>query len=252
MRESVKAVSIFVLCISAVAAAFVWSDDRPTQSTWMWRIGLSLLAVGAIAVFLKVHFWFKADLAPDFLGKQCKAFFEQNGLCFSLYMVCEDGICVINAMFQNRYDRPRAARIALRPVAGVFGSAVGPFRNDFATIVFDISCGPGAFGIAGIPLPVTSRHQGKKLTLQVGASVDCPEGKGKPLRFREGSLLRYDADFHSSYMTTLQILYFFCGGLLFSFPASTTLRLPSGVAESIPKGQGQRTRTLWKLGDEVV
>jgi hypothetical protein len=101
-------------------------------------------------------------------------------------------------------------------------------------------------------VPVSNRHQGKKLTLQIGASVSYPEGKGKKLRFREGSLLRYDAEFHSSSMEVLQVLYFFCGGLLFSFPTSVTFRLPAGVAESIPAGQGQRTRTLWKLGDEVV
>jgi hypothetical protein len=230
----------------------VWCDDRPERSTWMWRVGFSVVGAGAIAGLVRLQFWGKADLVPDFLSGKCKTFFEQNGLCFVLGAATENGVFFVNAMYRNRHDRPCMARIALRPVAGVFRSAVGPFRNDFSTIMFDISCGPGAFGIASIPLPVSGRHQGKKLTLQIGATVDYPEGKGKEMRFREGSLVRYNAEFHSAYLRSLQVLYFFCGGFLFSFPASVTFILPKGVAESLQSGKCQHTQTLWTIGDEVV
>jgi len=251
-RESVAAIFLVVLCASVVGGACVWSDDHPAQSTWMWRIGLSVAAVVSIAVFIRLQFWRKGNLAPDFLSAKCKTFSEQNGLCFTLYTTNEDGICFINAMFQNRYERPCKARIALRPVAGVFRSAVGPFRNGFSTMVFDISCGPGAFGIAGIPLPISSSRQGKQLTMQIGASVDYPEGKGKALRFSEGALIRYDAEFQSAYLSTLRALYLICGGLMFTFPPTVTFRLPTGVAESVPEGQDQRIQILWTLGDEEV
>jgi hypothetical protein len=251
-RESVAAILLVVVCVCVVGAAVVWSDDRPAQSTWVWRVGLSVAAIAAIAALIRLQFSIQSDLVPDFLSANRKTFFEQNGLCFSIYATSEDGVFCANAMYQNRYDQSCRARIVLRPVAGVFRPAVGPFRSDFPTIVFDISCGPAGFGIASVPLPVSSRHQGKNLTLQIGASVDYPAGKGKKLRFRDGSLLRYDAEFRNSYMRILQVLYLFCGGLLFSFPASVTFCLPDGVAESLPAGQGQRTRTLWTLGDEVI
>jgi hypothetical protein len=251
MRESIKAIAIVVLCVSVTVAAVVWFDDRPTQSTWMWRITLSLLAVIAMAIIFKIHYWSRPDLVPDFLSQQCNWFLERSGLCFSVFPSCEDGICVINAAFQNRYDHPCTARIALRPVVGVFRSAVKLFQHDFSMITFEVACDPGAFGIAGIPLPVSRRHQGKKLTLQIGASVNYPRGKGKMLRFRDGSPVRYDADFHSVYLRTLRVLFFVTGGFFFLFSASVTFQLPAGVAESFPSGQHQRTRILWTLNSDV-
>ncbi|MEN6451304.1 MAG: hypothetical protein ABFC96_12505 [Thermoguttaceae bacterium] len=218
----------------------------------MWRLGFSVVGAAAIAGLIRFQFWGKANLVPDFLSAKCKTFFEQNGLCFALSAATESGVFFLNATYQNRYDRPCKARIALRPAAGVFRSAVRPFRNDFSTIVFDISCGPGGFGIAAIPLPVSGHHRGKTLTLQIGATVDYPEGKGKKVRFREGSLLRYNAEFHSAYVTTLRLFYLFCGGLLFFFPASVTFKLPTEAAESLQGEQCQRTQTLWTIGDEVA
>jgi hypothetical protein len=252
-RESVEAVLLIALCACVVGAVVVWCDDRPTQSTWAWRIGLSVAAVVEAALLARLHFRRKADIAPDFLGEQCEMFFEQNGLCCSFSVTCEDGRCFVNTLFQNRYDRACTARIALRPVAGVLRSAVRPFRSDFPKkIEFDILCGPGEYGVASVPLAVSRRSQGKKLTLQIGASVEYREGRGNLLRFREGSLLGLDADFRNKSMRLLQLLFLVCGGFLFVFPACVTFSLPRGVAESVPVGQDQSTRILWKLGDSLV
>ena len=79
--------------------------------------------------------------------------------------------------------------------------------------------------------------------------MDYPEGKGKIVRFREGSLIRYNAEFRNSYIRTIQAVYLLCGGFLFWFPASVTFRLPTGVAESVPPERGQHTQTLWTMGN---
>jgi hypothetical protein len=218
MRESVKVVAVLIFCVSATVAAVVWFDDRPTQTTWVCRIVCSLLAVAAVGVFLRVHYWSKPDLVPDFLGRECRSFFERSGLCFSILPTCEDGVCIVTAMFQNRYDHRCTARIALRPVVGVFRSAKKLFQNDFSTIVFDISCGAGSFGIAGIPLAVPRSRQDKELILRIGATVDYPEGKGKKLRFRDGIPIRHSAEFRSTYFRVLKLLFLFCGGFFSFFP----------------------------------
>jgi hypothetical protein len=78
-RESIKAVAVLVLCVSAVVAAVMWFDDQPTRTTWILRIALTLVAVASLAIFLKVSYWAKRDLAPDFLGRECRSFLECRG-----------------------------------------------------------------------------------------------------------------------------------------------------------------------------
>ena len=249
-RESIAAILLVAACACVVGGVFVWSNDRPERSTWMWRIVFSGVGAGAIVGLIRLQFWGKADLAPDFLSAEVQDVSEQNGFCFVLGAATENGVFFVNAMYQNQYDRPCKARIALRRSQAYSGLRWGRFATTSRRSCLTFPAAR-AFGIAAIPLPVSGQHQGKKLTLQIGATVDYPEEKGKKVRFREGSLLRYNAEFHSAYLTTLQMLYFFCGGLLFSFPASVTFDLPTGVAESL-QGEQSSAQTLWTIGDEVV
>jgi hypothetical protein len=157
------------------------------------------------------------------------------------------GIFFLNVMFQNRYSNPCDARIALRPVIGAFNSAVGVFHNDFSVIRFDIKCGPGEFGVAKIPIPVNTKAVGKKLTLEVGATVNYPIGNGQELRFQHGTYLRYDEDFSSPFWRSMQILSLLAGRIHLSRPPNLTFELPNGVADVIPMGTGQQIEILWSM-----
>jgi len=255
MRESINAVAMLVACVSTLVAVVFWFEDQPTQATWLWRIGSSVVVLAAVAVLLKMHVWAKPDLVPDFLGQEAKNIFERNGLCFAFSSSCEDGVFFVHAMFQNRFNCPCKARIAMRPVVGVHRSAVTPFQRPFQNFVFDIACDPGAFGIASIPLPVHRDQQGKKLTLQIGASVEYPPNKGKALRFNNGFPIRYDADFRrNAFWRTLKVVSMI--SLVYvhghHFPPTVTFELPIGVAETVPPEITQSTCIRWTVGDNSL
>ena len=242
MRESIKAVLWLAIIVSVVVMGFVWTDDRPTPSIWQARVGSLIVALMALGAILKMHF--RRDLAPDYLTSAVGTFFQRDGFCFGFRTSSRGGICLLNLYFQNAFERPCRGRVGLRPARGFF---LG--RAKFESIRFDIDCGPAAFGVARLQLPVPAKLQGKMQAFEVGASVAYPSGKGRRLRFRDGLLIRQNSNFGDAFLTALTVVGALGGVIVLSSPAKITLKLPESVAEEVPAEDRAEMTTLWVLDD---
>jgi len=241
MREFLKVIMVLVIMAALLAAALAWISERPDQRTLMFRFGSPIVAILALVVFLRIHF--RRDEVPDYLRQMCGGYFDRGGFCFSFAAYDVDGICFLDAFFQNKYERPCVGRIALRPAKDFFG------RRKIDAITYEISCEAAAFGVARVPLPLPLAVQGKRQKFEVGASVHYPEGKGRMLRFRDGAVIRTNSNFGNSFGTALQVAGAMGGTLVLTRPASATVSLPIGVAEEIPDGIEPEVKTFWRLGD---
>lgn len=241
MGESIKAICALVLIVASIAAAVAWITD-PSAITWCFRIGGPILALGAIGMILKLHL--RADLADDYLRQQTGNYFNRAGFCFAFVATSEAGVCHLNAYFQNQHDQPCLGRIAMRPARGFLMG-----RAKIETITFEVDCGPAAYGVASIAIPLPKKLQGKRQSFEVGASVDYPQGKGNRLRFRDGIFLRGNSKFGDKFGTALTLAGAATGQIVLSKPATATVAFPADVAEDIPDDLEAQVRTLWKLGD---
>ena len=242
MGESFKAVCSLILCVAILAGAIAWSDDRPSQATWIVRIASPLLGILSLAVLLKVHF--RRDRAPDYLQATAGNYFNRGGFCFAFSADVVDGVCQFHAWFQNQYERPCIGRIAVRPARGFFLT-----RAKIDTLVFKIAVDSGAFGVATLPIPLQRNVQGKLQAFEVGASVEYPQGKGRRLRYRDGVFLRRNSYFDDPVGRAITLAGFLTGHVMLSSPATATVQLPTGASEDLPGGSEPRTTTIWKLGD---
>ena len=92
-------------------------------------------------------------------------------------------------------------------------------------------------------------YQGRKQAFEVGATAAYSEGKGRRLRFRDGILLRTDAQFYNAIGSALALGSTATGNLTLVTPATVTMILPTDVAEHAPDALKPETDTLWRLGD---
>ena len=245
MGESTKAVCTLVMIIGVFAAVFGWSADRPTETEWGLRIGGPAAASMAIIIILALHF--RADLAHDYLRPITGSYFNRDGFCFALVATAVDGIAYLDVYFQTQFDRPCQGRIAVRPARGFFLT-----RAKIDTITFDIDCPAAGFGFVRFAIPVPAKLQGKKQSFEVGASASHPEGKGKRLRFHDGVFLRTNSNFSKPFGTAALIAGAATASIplvALAQPVTTSVALPSGVAEEIPENLEPVLKILWKLGD---
>jgi hypothetical protein len=242
MREAIKVMWVVVFMIAAPAAAIAWIDDPPSTTAWVFRIGCPVLSVLGIGAFLKMHF--RADIVPDYLRQHVGGYYNRDGFCFAPIVTASDGVCYMNAYFQNQRDTPCVGRIAIRPARGFFMN-----RADIDTIAINVICEPAAVGVARVALPVAAKLQGKRQSFEVGASVNYPQGKGCQLRFRDGVILRADSNFQDGVMTALAVGLVMTGHIVLTRPAMARMKLPTGVAEEIPDGLTPEIKTVWRLGD---
>jgi len=246
MRESVKACCCVLVIAGVFATILSWFHDRPDQTAWSFRIGAPVVIVLSLLIFFRLH-WRK-DEAPDYLQAVVgECFFDRGGFCFGLMTSIQDGVCLLIVPFQNRYERRCAGRIAVRPGQGFWLT-----RAKIETFTLDIDCGPAAFGVASLAIPIPAKSQGVEQRFEVGASVEYPEGRGRMLRFRDGQVLRTNATFGNAFGTTLAIAGVLAGKVVLTKPATTTLRLPSSVAEEIRHEVRPVVKTLWRLGDPFL
>lgn len=193
----------------------------------------TLAAMSLVSLFRS---WQRNDMAPDYLARCKGPIFECDGLCFTVSLDAEDQIATFTVMYQNRYDRPLAAYIALRPL----GSGV-------ATLSPRIDCGPAGFGVARFPVAIPARHQGKKTTLEIGASTEFRLGKGRKVRFRPGRAVYHDSQFRNHPLKNRALPGRSVGCNLTQTAATTRLALPSGVAEYVPDEKTGHAEELWSL-----
>ncbi len=175
MNRSLKSVLALVILVSLVACAMGWTvggiEGVPSSRFWMRVSGL--LAVGALILLLRAEF--RQDLAPDFLRRGVKAYFEQNGLCLAVLPSVENNHFAWQILFQNRFERACRSTIAFRPAAPTFG-----FRKPtLSGVKVEIDCPGGAFGFVSIPYQVESEYQTKQVQFELIASTTFPDGKGR-------------------------------------------------------------------------
>ena len=242
MGESLKAICCLILIVACIAVAFAWSDDRPSDLTWMFRIGSPALAVLSLGMLLFFHF--RMDVEYDYLKDIYPAYFNRDGFCFVLSCTAENGVAYLVVHFQNQRDQPCIGRIALRPVHKLFRG-----RADMDWITMEIACEPAAFGLARMPISLPQVIQGTRQELEVGASVEFPRGKGRRLRFRDGMLLRANADFGSRFNKAITIAGAVGGVIVLTKYATVTIDLPTHVAEYVRDAPPTEVKTLWQLGD---
>lgn len=241
MWELLKVLCVLVLMFCGTATGVMWIEDRPTLTTWVLRFVFPAVTLAAIGMFLMLHF--RRDRAPDYLQQQMGDYFNRGGFCFAPQATTIDGAAYVEVWFQNQHARQCRATICLRPARNFFLD-----RNAIQPILCDINCEPGAFGVARIPLSLPKQFQGKLQSFEVGASVHYPQGKGRLLRFRDGVVIRQNADFLSASRLAFAVAGVATGTLGLITPAQIKLQLPSGVSENA-EGLKPQVSTLWMLGD---
>lgn len=241
MREAIRVTCMLVIAATLFTAAFAWGNDRPTVSTWVWRITSLVIGAGALVLFLIAHF--QQDEIPDYLFEKFGTFLECNGFCFVGRTIEYNGICHLEIYFQSQQDNPCTASISLKPALSLFLS-----RASISAIKLEIPCETAAFGVARLPISVLPEFQGTQQTFEVSGFVDYPEGKGKTFRFRDGIVVR-DSKLMHAVTTALSVGGAMTGQLIIYKPPSMTLDLPKNVAVDVPWDAKPKVITLWKLFD---
>jgi hypothetical protein len=242
MNEAIKVTCVVVLMFGTPIAAFAWADDRPSETTWALRLCLPAISVAAIALFLRLHF--RADKVPDFLSRRARRYFNRKGFCFAPFAENRGGICFLAVYFQNQQDAPCIGWIAVQPGPDFFMR-----RPAIPAVVFQIDCEAAAFGIARVAVPLPRETQGKRQSFEVGASVNYFQGRGRTVRFRDGTLLSTACNFENERAALLGAAGLLTGHILISFPVRTAIDLPAGVAVDFTPDGTTEVQTLWKLGD---
>jgi hypothetical protein len=237
MREFIKVMSVVIFSVFALVSIFPWLNDRPTNTTWIYRIVLPAVCVISAVVFLRIHF--RRDLAPDLLGGFISRYFDQNGLCFFSYFKNENGVCVQTVLFQNRHENECNATIAIRDKNT---SQQWAYQKRFS-----IQCPGGAFGRASLKVGVPVEQQGKIHVFEVGATVHYPKGKGRMLRFCDGMVVRYNSEFYNTFGIMLTVFGALVGHIVWSSPAIFSTTLPSDVAETAQEDAQPEIEILWTL-----
>lgn len=244
MGESLRSVCLLTMMVGSIASCVFWTMD-PTPVIWGVRVGLAVLTVGSFAaVVLSMT---RKDRAPDYLRKVARNYFNRDGFCFVPAATEMDGVAFLELYFQNHFEKPCNATVALRPARGFFMT-----RAKFDAIAVRIECEGGAFGVARLAVPVPAKLQGKRQRFEVGASVAYPDGKGSRLRFFDGVYLRSNQNFRDAFSKTLKVAYFAVGGLHLQSPATAEIDLPKNVDEDFGGDAYLDVQTLWKLGDSPL
>ena len=242
MREALKVLCVVVFMFAAPTAAMGWMDIASGPVSLLLKYGCPVLAVVGLAGFLRIHL--RADVVPDYLHQYLDTYLNRGGFCFAFRTSVVDGVCYLETFFQNQQDEVCVGCVALRPARGFF---LG--RANIDTITIKIECGPAAFGIAKMAIPIPAKFQGRRQSFEVGASVEFPNGKGRTLRYRDGIVLRANSNLSNSFGTTLTVAGALTGSVVLSSPATVTLDLPAEVVEDIKDAACPEISTLWKLGD---
>jgi hypothetical protein len=243
MKESLKSMLggiVFLGCLGAIT----WLVDPPQGETWQYKVRWISLAMILVPIIVLIWATLRKDKAPDFLGKLTKRYFERDGFCFVLVPEVRDGVCWLTAYFQNRYEKPCRASIVLKPSSFFFKS-----NEQTKNLAMGVACEGAAFGKISAPWPVPLESQGKEASLDVAASVEYSQGRGKLLRYRDG--LRVGAAKTDFWREGLIVLGAMTGSIVINKSARTKLLLPKNVASELPESPQTKTEIVWKLGDAL-
>lgn len=247
MYEFIKVLCVVVIMFGSVVAAVAWwgLDPRTENVTPIRVISTVVTILGFLGFFVLL---FRRDRVPDFLREFSAAYFERSGLCFSIEPAISRNYLYLCILFQNRFDRPCNAKLAIRP-SELLGTIA---RGDYPAAQVEITCPAAGFGMSILLLPVPQEIQGKRQSFHVGATVIYPEGTGRQLRFgsRGAITIRTNADFQSPFNQSLTIAAALGGSIFISRPALLKLELPYNVSETVPFHYTPSSEIFWRLGDD--
>ena len=214
-----------VVTVGLLAAFYSWSVTPADAFVWLLRIALPPLALGAIGFASRLLL---KNRAPDYLSWLAReGYFDRGGFAFAFRMGKCKRQAYLYVYFQNQYERPCEAEVAIRPSRWFYESLVplDPIR-------MRIECGPAACGVARVSFSVPRELQGKRLRFDVGADVAYAHGRGRCLRYALALPAERDADFRWAPLRS-------------GWGMPVRLTLPEGVDEASKESPRSETRIHW-------
>jgi hypothetical protein len=236
MGESAKSVLALMMIIGMVGSVMAWMMDG---AAWQPKAAFPALAIGSLGIL--VWSLTRKDKFPDLLRKTCGAYFERDGFCFAILPAATKGEGRLDIYFQNRYENPCRAQVAIRPSQQFFLN-----RRPIEMLTIEIECEGAAFGVARVPWAVPKKLQGKRQSFDVGAHVEYPSGRGKMIRFRDG--LRVGTAKRDIWSGLLTMSGAVGGMVVLAQPAKIHLVLPKGIGEDVAEDAHApiKIETLWR------
>ncbi|CAN2042384.1 conserved hypothetical protein [Candidatus Magnetomoraceae bacterium gMMP-15] len=244
MKESGKAILggiiVFALFLPLIVDKLI---DVNSILLWVIRLGCPLFGLSALLILCWTMT--RKDKVPDFLHQLFNWFFERDGFCFFIKAIEEDGICIIQIWFQNRFEGPCIAEIGLKPSLEFYLK-----RHLIKGLALKINCNSGEFGLISIPFPVPKKYHGKQQRFDVGATVDYSKDTGRLLRFQDGIrvgttkfLMSHDQLFKSVIVDSEMIEL--------PNPVSCVIKFPKHIKDSVTKKALAQTQIIWQMGDPL-
>jgi hypothetical protein len=240
-----EALVLFLVCFCG--CLILWSIDGLSR-TGTRGLFFVCFAICCVYLALALRTQFRKDKAPDFLRQLSHTILEHNGICFTPGIEERHETAVLTIWYQNRYERPASAQIAIKASNGfLFTGRISE------TVALSFDCGPAGFGVVRMPLPIPAKYQGSVQRFDVGAAVNYPNGEpGEMLRFKEDSAVVGTAYMNRMAGEALTVAAAAARGFAISRPGFFEVRLPSDVAEAIPDDAPVEVEELWKLGDSAT
>jgi hypothetical protein len=236
MRTNTWQALIVLLIVLGFVTLGAWVATVGSPAViWSFRIGAPAAALGVIAVMVKV--WRRRDgELTDHLRNLAGRYFEQDGFCFlPVVETTNDGTqSFLSIYFQNRFERPAAAKVFVRPGIRSFRAT----RHPLPKVLVDIDCPGAAFGVVRVPFPIPGKYHGKSVTFDVAADAAYPAGRGKLLRVRGGARVGSTRQLTDGGQFLSFLVCLLIGVISQQQAAAVTLQLPEGVADDDSREPG--------------
>lgn len=189
---------------------------------------------------------FPKSKAPDLLAQVAARYFECDGLCFFPVLDVVDGYCRANLFYQNRFSGNCRAEVSLSAVPNFWSRSANK-----KTLVFEINCSGGEYGVVSRFCGINSRWQGKTEEFNIEGKATYPQGKGDLLRIERGLSAQGTETSDTVLLGLLAIISL--GHLMVHHEsARVCLALPDGVPEEVPDDWPQDAEILWTMDEAAT
>ncbi|PYJ56218.1 MAG: hypothetical protein DME24_22960 [Verrucomicrobia bacterium] len=223
------------------------SNHSDVTLTWIIRFASVVCFLTPIGVSI----WLSrlADPVPDFLAGISTRFFERDGLSFLITVEKAADYARMVVYYQNRFDKPCIATIAVGPTRKAFTDLDG-----LPIFEFNLSVEGAEFGKQSVAWSIPLRFQGKKILWDVAAQVKFPAGRGVLLRGRNGAAVGDHLVGGGEEAVKAVTSLVLSAAHLHSMPARAArveLTLPANILPDRKQPSNLTTETIWKLGDPI-
>lgn len=243
MNQSVKSLIALFILFTLGASVLGWVTKSGIEGIPGSRYWLRACTIPCVAAFaLLIWADFRKEELPNFLRRVAGSYFERDGLSFSILPARSGDLFFWKILFQNRYQNACSVSIVFRPAVGNLGVR----RPVMPEVHTSIQCEGAGFGSVIIPYGIPERYQGKNLFFEVSASTLYPNGRGKLLRFREGT--QVGGRQSSGADMALTVAAGLSGHLHFHKSARFKASMPKDVLEHLPANVDTQFEQLWVPG----